>query len=133
MFVQGVGPVQIWQQGYQNKICDIVLKFWLTLGRSLHYFLVLLSLTLNILCFLWMSLNATLWHNFGEHQIGVIFMRVVAKHYFATLPVTRPLGCSSHIIIYKLLWRRRHFKFLLCIAHWQHLLNCSWDLTTLYR
>ena len=105
----GVRPVQIWQQGHQSNFCHIVLKFWLTLGRPLHYFLVLLWLTLNILVLLWMSLNSTLWHNFGEYQIGVIFMRVVAKHYFATLLMTRPMECFSHVIMYKLLWRRRIF------------------------
>ena len=57
----GVGSVQIWQQAHHNNVCHVVLRFWLTLDRSLHYFLVLLLLTLNILCLLWMSLNATLW------------------------------------------------------------------------
>ena len=40
-----MGPVQIWQQGYHNNVYHFVLKlwlFWLTLGRSLHYFLVFL-------------------------------------------------------------------------------------------
>ena len=46
----GVGPVQFWQQGYHNNVCHVVLRFWLTLGRSLHYFLFLLLLNLNILC-----------------------------------------------------------------------------------
>ena len=75
-----VGLVQIWYQGYHNNICHVLLRFWLTLGRSLHYILVLLLLTLNILYLLWVSLNATLWHIFVEHQIGVIFIGVVAKH-----------------------------------------------------
>ena len=47
-------------KGYQKNVCHVVFKFWLTWGRSLHYFLVLLLLTLNILYLLWMSLNATL-------------------------------------------------------------------------
>ena len=72
----GVGAVQIWQHVYHSNVCHVVLKFWLTLGRSLYYFLLL---TLNILCLFWMSLNATLWHIFVENQIGVIFMGVVAK------------------------------------------------------
>ena len=38
----GVGPVQIWQQGYHNKVCHVVLRFYLTLGKSLYYFLVLI-------------------------------------------------------------------------------------------
>ena len=64
----GVRPIQIWQQGYHNHVCFVVLKFWLTLGRSLHYVLVLLLLTLNVRCLLSMSLNATLWHVFVERQ-----------------------------------------------------------------
>ena len=64
----GVGPVQIWEQGYQNNVFNVVLRVWLTLTRSLHYFLVLLLLTFNILCLLRMSLNATLWHIFVEQQ-----------------------------------------------------------------
>ena len=35
-----------------------------------------------------MSLRATLWHISAEHKIGVIFMEVVIKHYFATVPMT---------------------------------------------
>ena len=34
---------------------DTITMFYLTLGRFLNYFLVLLLLTLNILCLLWMS------------------------------------------------------------------------------
>ena len=64
----------------------VILRLWLTLGRSLCCFLVLLLLTLYILCLFGMSLNATLWHIFVEHQMGVIFIGVVAKHYFATVP-----------------------------------------------
>ena len=64
----GVGPIQIWQQGYHNNVCFVILKFWLTLGWSLHYSLELLLLTLNVRCLLWMSLNATLWHIFVERQ-----------------------------------------------------------------
>ena len=56
----GVRPGQIWQQGYHNNACHVAFSFSLTWGRSLYYFLVLLLLTLNILCLLWMSLNATL-------------------------------------------------------------------------
>ena len=44
-----------------------------------------------------MSLNATLWYTFVEHQIGDIFMGVVAKYYFATMSMTSPMGCSSQI------------------------------------
>ena len=50
-----------------------------------------------------MLLNADLWHIFVEHQIGVIFMRDVAKHYFATVPMTSPMGYFSQIFVYKLL------------------------------
>ena len=50
-------------------------------GQVFALFLgVLFMLTLNILCLLWMSLNATLAHIFVEHQIRFIFMGVVAKH-----------------------------------------------------
>ena len=104
----GVGPVQNWQHGNENNAFYIVLRFWLTLGRSLHFFLGLLSLTLNVLCLLWVSLNPALWQIFVEHQIGIIFMGVVAKHLFSTVPRKSPLGCSSQIIIYKLLWQH-HF------------------------
>ena len=74
----GVGPVPIWQQEYQKNVCHVILRFWLTLGRSLHYFLVLLLLTLNILRLFWMSLNATLRHIFVEHHKGVIFIVIFA-------------------------------------------------------
>ena len=30
--------------------------------------------------FIGMSLNAILWYIFVEHQIGVIFMEIIAKH-----------------------------------------------------
>ena len=60
-----VGHVQIWQKGYHSNVCYVVLRFGLILGRSLLYLLVLLLLTLNIRCLLWMSLNAfgiSLWN-----------------------------------------------------------------------
>ena len=44
----------VWQHGYHNNVRHIVWIFWLTLGRSLHFFLVLLLLTLNMICLLWM-------------------------------------------------------------------------------
>ena len=44
--------MSVWQQGYHNDICHVVWMFWLTLGRSLHLFLVLLSLAINIDCLL---------------------------------------------------------------------------------
>ena len=118
----GVVPVQIWQQGYHSNVCHVILRFWLVLGRSLHYFLIFLLLTLNIICLLWMSLNATLWYIFIEHQISVIFLGVIAKHWFSTVSMTSPMGCSSQIIVYKLLWWR-HFQFLLfhCCSHWENI------------
>ena len=61
-----------------NSCC---LSFWLTLWRSLHYFLVFALLTLNILCLLQMSINSNLWYIFVEHQVRDIFMDVLAKHY----------------------------------------------------
>ena len=73
----GVGPFQISQQGYHSNVCHVVLRFRLTLCRSLQYFLVLLLLTLNILCLLWMSLNSTLRYIFVEHQIGVMFWELL--------------------------------------------------------
>ena len=107
----GLGPVQSWQQEYSNNVSYVVFRFWLTLGWSLHYFLALLLLTLNILCLLWMSLNATLWHIFVKHQIDIVLMGVVAKHKFATVPMISPMECSSQIFVWKLLWRR-NFSFL---------------------
>ena len=91
----------------------------LTMGRFLHYFLVLLLLTLNILS-LWMSLNATFRHIFAEHQIGVIFMEVFAKHYFATVPMTSHISCvfiscyDDIIFIY---------LFFFCSSYMESLLN----------
>ena len=55
-----------------------------------------------------MSLDATLWHIFEEHQVGIVFMGVFAKDWFATVPVTSPIGCSSQTFVYNLLWKR-HF------------------------
>ena len=46
----------------------------------LHYFLVFLLLTLNILCLLRMSINSNLWYIFVEHEVRVIVMEVLAKH-----------------------------------------------------
>ena len=78
--------------------CHGVWMFWLTLGRSLHFFLVIL---LSIV-------NANLWPLYVEDQKEFIFMGVVA--------IIRPMGRSSEIFVYKLLWRC-HFKFLLlCIG-----------------
>ena len=60
-----------------------VMSFWclVNFGQAFAPFLLLLFFTLNIFCLLWMSLNATLWYIFVKHQIDVIFMEVVAKHY----------------------------------------------------
>ena len=50
----------VWQ-AYHNNVCHVVWMFWLTLGTSLHFFLVLL-LTLNIICLLQMLLyDISLW------------------------------------------------------------------------
>ena len=70
--------VPVWQQRFHNNFCHVVWMFWSTLSKSLHHSLVLLLLTLNIICLLWISLNATLWHIFVEHQKNVIFMGVIA-------------------------------------------------------
>ena len=59
--------------------------FWLTLGRSLHFFLVIL---LSIV-------NANLWPLYVEDQKEFMFMGVVA--------IIRPMGRSSEIFVYKLL------------------------------
>ena len=67
-----MGPVQI-SYGYNNNFCHVVLRLWLTLGRFLHYFLVLSLLTLNILNLLWMSLNATLWFLCGTPNRRYIY------------------------------------------------------------
>ena len=48
----GVGPVQIWQQGYHSNACHFILMFRLTLGRPFHYFLVLSLLNLRIYFFI---------------------------------------------------------------------------------
>ena len=50
-----------------------------------------------------MSLKATLWHIFMERQIGLVFMGIVAKHQFETVPMSSPMGCSSQIFVSKLL------------------------------
>ena len=46
--------MSVWQQGNNNNFCHVVWMFWLTLCRSLHFFLALLLLSLNIICLLWM-------------------------------------------------------------------------------
>ena len=51
-------------------------------------------------------------------------MGVFAKHLFAAVPMTSPMGCSSQTFVYNLVWQR-HFQFLLfyCSSHWENLLN----------
>ena len=34
---------------------------------------------------------------------GYLCMGVIAKHYFPTVPMISPIGCSSEIFVYKLL------------------------------
>ena len=46
--------MSVLQKGYQNNVSHVVWVFWLSCCRSLHFFLVLLLLTLNIICLLWM-------------------------------------------------------------------------------
>ena len=46
-----------------------------------------------------------------EHQGGGLFIRVVVKHLYATVPMTSPKGCSSDILVYKLLWKFPLGKF----------------------
>ena len=38
--------MSVWQQRYHNNVCHVIWMFWLTLDRSLHFFLVLFLLTL---------------------------------------------------------------------------------------
>ena len=68
--------MSVWQQGYHNNVCHVVWMFWLTLGRSLHFFGTLI---VDFEYYLFI-VNATLRHIFAENQKGVIFMEVVAKH-----------------------------------------------------
>ena len=72
--------MSIKQQGYHNNVCHVVWMFWLTFGRSLHFFLVLLLLTFNLFDLYLFIVNATLWHIFVENQEGVIFMGVVENY-----------------------------------------------------
>ena len=39
-------------------------------------------------------------HIFVENQRGVIFTRVVAKHWFPTVPMISPMGCSPETFVY---------------------------------
>ena len=59
-----------------------------------------------------MSLNATLWFIFVGHQIGIIFIEVVAKDWFTVVPMTCPMGCSTQTFVYKLLWQGLFFIFI---------------------
>ena len=58
-----------------------------------------------------MSLNITFWHISVEHQIGIVFMGVVAKQ-FATVPKTDSTGCSSKIQILLMRFNNRIFYIL---------------------
>ena len=108
----GVGPVQTWQQGYHNNVWHIVLRFRLSLGRSLHFLLVFLLSTLNIFCLLRMSLNANLY-------LWELLQNISLQPCQAS-----SMRCSSQIFVCKLLWQC-HFWFLLfyCSSHWENLLN----------
>ena len=61
--INGMSSItSVWQQWYHNNVCHVVWMFRLTLGRSFHFFLVLLLLALNIICLLWILPNDTsLW------------------------------------------------------------------------
>ena len=73
----------VWQQGYHSNVCHFIWMFWLTLDRSLHFFLVLVLFTLTLFI-----VNVSLWHIFVENQKGIIFIGVVAKQ-FPTVPVIK--------------------------------------------
>ena len=61
--VNGMSSVKsVWRQWYHNNVCHVAWTFRLTLGRSFHFFLVLLLLALNIICLLWILPNdISLW------------------------------------------------------------------------
>ena len=76
--INGMSSVKsVWQQWYHNNICHVAWMFRLTLGRSFHFFLVLLLLALNIICF---------------------------YIYWSSCKIS-PMGCSLEIFVYRLLWR----------------------------
>ena len=86
--------------------------FWLTLGRSLHFFLVLLLLNLNI-----SIVNATLWHIFVENQKGVIFMGVVAKQF----PTMAMINVFFRDICLQVVMATSFLIFI--ILYWENLLK----------
>ena len=123
-----MGPVQIWQQGYHNNVYHFVLKlwlFWLTLGRSLHYFLVFLFLTLNILCLLWMSLNATFWHIFVKTFKYALYLRELLQYInlqlrqwlavWGNLPRYLSISCYGNDVIF-------NFYYFIEVCIWK---TCS--------
>ena len=98
--------VSVLQQGHHNNICIVLWMFWLTLGRSLHFFLVLLLLTLNIICLLWVlpfdiSLRKTKKGLYWWEELQSISFQQCQR-----------LRCFSEIFVYKLLWQP-HFQFVL--------------------
>ena len=99
-----------------------VMSFWclVNFGQAFAPFLLLLFFTLNIFCLLWMSLNATLWYIFVKHQIDVIFMEVVAKHYIATVPITSPMGCSSQMFFCYFIAVAIGKTYSYCFADFKH-------------
>ena len=55
---------------------EVLVKFGEVFALFLGAFIVDFEYSL----FIGMPLNAILWHIFVEHQIGVIFMEIIAKH-----------------------------------------------------
>ena len=62
-------------------------------GQDFPFFMVLLLLTLNILCLVWMSLNATLLQR--GYDIGVISMGIVAKIILLQFQLGKLAQCHS--------------------------------------
>ena len=98
--------MSVWQQGYHNNVCHVVWMFWLTLGRSLHFFLVLLLLTLNIICLLWMlPYDISLWKTkkglyLWEYLQNISFQQCQWLALWGVLQRCLSLSCYDDVIFY---------------------------------
>ena len=89
--------------GIPQQCLSCRFKVLVNFGEVFALFFFAFIVDFKYLCLLRMSLNATLQYIFMEHQIDVIFMGVIAKHQFATVPLTSSMWCSSQRFVYKLL------------------------------
>ena len=71
-----VSTVHIWQHRCHNDVFHVVLMFWLTLGRI---FALFLNAFVDFEYSLFSENVIKCYLIFVEHQIGVMFMGVVAK------------------------------------------------------